>query len=257
MGATLRFRALQDPEVDRESAIVAATVAAAAAAGHIDRVLYWHEPLAQWVWYDEPIQPVPVPIGTEFHLSLAWVNDGTGVMTGHMELTITKPDGSQVTPDVVLNQDQTASPGSGWIVAFDGVVLDQEGAYQATAVLKSGGHTLDTKTFHSATVGAGAVSGEISTVYLWNANTGTWETLPPTITSGQEAGVGGVASNTSGYVENMRLDAVVTAPDGTQTTLTGDVVSVAGGGSYQQVHLWVCDQVGVYKVTLVLYAELA
>ena len=257
MQRTLTFRVLQDPEVDRESAITVATVLAAVAVGHVDRVLYWHEPLTSWVWYDPVPQPASVPLNTEFHLAVGWLNDGSSPMIGHMELTIRKPDGTQVKPAAVENQDRSANPGGGWIVGFDGVVLDQTGTYQATAVLSSGGQTLDTFTFNFAVVGVEVVAGEIFLYRFYNPNTDQVQETPPTITVGQEAGVVAFYINNGQSTQNMRLDMMVKAPDGTETTFTGEILVTDPTVTNWQFTTWVCDQVGDYKVTLILYAELA
>jgi hypothetical protein len=67
-------------------------------------------------------------------------------MTGHVELVLTKPDGTslQLIP-ISAGQDVTVSPGMAQGVMFGtvvppiiGVVLDQIGAWRALATLSSG-----------------------------------------------------------------------------------------------------------------------
>jgi hypothetical protein len=103
-------------------------------AGSIQQVLYWYEGLASWVGLD-PNAPPQVPQGTAFYLAVGWVNQSNVNITGHVEVIITKPDGTQVTPAATAQQDQVATPGNGWIVTFEAVALDQVGAYQGRAVL--------------------------------------------------------------------------------------------------------------------------
>jgi len=257
MQKTLTFRVLQDPEVDRESGITAATVVAAGAAGHLGNPFYWYEGLVGWVLLSDPSKLARPPLGTEFYLAWTWTNDSAGYMVGHVEITVTKPDGSEVTPAADENQDYNAPPGGGRTVGFDGVVLDQAGTYRATATLSSGGETLDTMTLDVAIVGTAEEAGEIYLYRFYNPNTGEFQDTPPTVAVGQEAGVVAYFNNTGGQTQNMSLDMVVKAPDGSETTLTGGILVTVPGDTLWQVQTWICDQVGTYKVMLILYAELA
>jgi hypothetical protein len=125
-------------------------------AGSISIVLYWYQGLSGWAELGLDIPKVPV--NTEMHLAVGWINTGDEDLTGHLALTVTKPDGSKVALADVLNQDSSASPGNGKTVQFEPVVLDQTGTYNGTAVLtETGGTTvLDEATFSFALVsGAG------------------------------------------------------------------------------------------------------
>lgn len=119
-------------------------------AGSIGRPYYWYEGLAGWVQL--PDIPPEIPLGTSLHLAIGWLNLSTEPISGYIELTIIKPDGSQVTPNDVLNQNKWATPGNGWIVQFEPITLDQVGTYQATATLSTMGQVLDETTFNVAVV---------------------------------------------------------------------------------------------------------
>ena len=110
----------------------------------------------------------------------------------------------------------------------------------------------------AAVVVAGGVAGEIFLYKFWNPTTGQWQDLPPTIAVGQEAGVTAWITQQSGQTQRMRLDVEVIEPDGSKTTLTGQVLTVTPTDNIWWItNTWVCDQVGVYKVNLILYAEAA
>lgn len=113
--------------------------------GSIVGLLYWYEGLAGWTQLGET--PPTVPFGTSFHLAPQWLNQSAEAISGHIELTITKPDGTKVTLNDVLNQDNWAAPGIGWGVQFEPFTMDQAGTYKATATLSSVGQTLAEKTF--------------------------------------------------------------------------------------------------------------
>jgi len=113
-------------------------------AGSIAGFLYWYEGLDGWE--SLPETPPTVPWGTAFHLAPQWINQSAEPLSGHVELTITKPDASEVTLNDVLNQDNWAAPGIGWGVQFEPFTMDQAGTYKATATLSSVGQTLAEKT---------------------------------------------------------------------------------------------------------------
>jgi len=115
--------------------VTAAIVSAEAQwTGHIDHVLYYYEGLADWVVLD-PASPPAVAQGTELHLAVYWVNDGNTSITGHVGLTVTRPDEMEETLEAVQNQGRSAPPGAGWGVEFTALTLDQLGSYQARATL--------------------------------------------------------------------------------------------------------------------------
>lgn len=120
-------------------------------AGSVVGLLYWYEGLADWVQLQIPPE---VPLGTAFHLAPQWLNQSAEPMCGHIDLTITKPDGSQVVLSDVLNQDNWAAPGNGWAVQFEPITLGQAGTYKATATLSTMGQVLDDKILDVAIVPA-------------------------------------------------------------------------------------------------------
>jgi len=126
-------------------------------AGSIAMVLYWYQGLSGWVELGLDIPRVPV--NTAMHLAIGWINSGDEDLSGHITLSITKPDGSEVELSAVLNQDKTASPSNGRTVQFEPVGLDQDGTYNATAVLTETGEeaALDESTFSFALVSAAAI----------------------------------------------------------------------------------------------------
>lgn len=129
-------------------------------AGEISRVIYWYQGLSGWVQLGAT--PPTLPINTAMHLAIMWINTGDEDFAGHVALTVTKPDGSTVELTAVAYQNKPASPGDGWIVQFEPVVLDQAGSYQATAVLSrvivGEFPVLDESTFTFASVAGAAVS---------------------------------------------------------------------------------------------------
>lgn len=119
---------------DRVFPVAQVQQAAPTLVGYIDQVLFWYEGLTNWAPL-QPNAPPSVPKGTAFQLAVAWVNQSNVNIRGNVGLTITRPDGTQLTPAATGQQDQVAAPGNGWIVAFGPVTLDQVGAYQGRAVL--------------------------------------------------------------------------------------------------------------------------
>lgn len=117
---------------------------------------------------------------------------------------------------------------------------------------------VDRKTVDVATVQAApSAQGSIANYFYWNLATNGYQAQPPTISVGQELGVMSGVVNNSGYSENMRLDMVFTDPQGQQQTLTGQVKTVAAGAAESWSGRLQSSKVGVYKVALVLYAEVA
>ena len=121
-------------------------------AGSIVGFFYWYEGLASWEQLGET--PPSVPIGTAFNLAVLWQNQSVEAISGHVELTITKPDGTKVTPNDILNQNGWASPNTGCPVQFEPVILDQVGTYKAEAALSTMGQVLGERTVDMAVVAA-------------------------------------------------------------------------------------------------------
>ena len=134
-------------------------------AGSIVGLSYWYEGLVGWASLTET--PPTVPLNTAFHLVVGWLNQSAEPISGHVELTIAKPDGTKVTLSDVLNQDNWAAPGNGWGVQFEPITLDQAGTYQATAILSTIGQVLDEKISDIATVPAVAEFYMPPTMDIW------------------------------------------------------------------------------------------
>lgn len=121
-------------------------------AGSIASFLYWHEGLSDWAILGDT--PPTLPKGTALDLAVQWANLSSERISGHIDLTVTKPDGSKVTPCDVLNQDRWSTPQNAWAVQFEPITLDQSGTYQAVAKLSTMGEVLDEKAVAFATVPA-------------------------------------------------------------------------------------------------------
>lgn len=102
-------------------------------AGHISSFAYWYEGLAGFLSLNLASPPV-VPKGTALSLAIGWTNDGNVSLQGHIDLVITKPDGTKVTPSAYEGQDSIATPKNGKGVAFN-ITLDQVGVYSGLVTL--------------------------------------------------------------------------------------------------------------------------
>ena len=111
-------------------------VVAAAAQGAITGLIYWHQGLSAWLGLS-PSSPPQLAQGSELYLAVCWVNTGNADLCGHIDLKVIFPDQSKKVVAATQNQDLSASPGNGWIVAFDKVTLSQVGNYQAEITLSS------------------------------------------------------------------------------------------------------------------------
>ena len=111
-------------------------VVAAAAQGAITGLIYWHQGLAAWLELN-PLSPPQLAQNSDLYLGAGWVNTGSADLCGHIDLEVIFPDQSRKVVAATQNQDLSASPGNGWIVAFDKVTLSQMGNYQAAVTLSS------------------------------------------------------------------------------------------------------------------------
>lgn len=109
-----------------------AFVAAPGAVGRIDNILYWVPGMANTV---PLLGAVNMPLNTPITLYVQWSNRGEVVFTGHVDLSVYKPDGATLTPAAVNFQDVVAPPGGGAVTQFSAVVLDQVGAWRGRATL--------------------------------------------------------------------------------------------------------------------------
>lgn len=113
-------------------------------AGSIGPGYIWYEGLADWEW---AIPGREIALSKEIHLAPMWSNKSELNIVGHVDLSVTYPDGTGRTLSAVLNQDEEAAPGDGWAVRFAPFISSQEGTYTCVATLSSEGQVLDSVTF--------------------------------------------------------------------------------------------------------------
>lgn len=101
-----------------------------AVAGGVWVIYGWYEGLETWVVIPEG-GPMQVPLDTVLSLSIGWQNVGDQTFAGHVALSITKPDGTTLTPAAESGQDSTEDPTGTAFVTFAGFTTDQVGQYVA------------------------------------------------------------------------------------------------------------------------------
>ena len=135
------------------------------AEGMVQQVIY--RTTTTGLFYALPIEGVSAEVNSIVQLGITWQNTSEGVFNGHVALVITKPDGTTITPDDVMNQDLEVEAGGYATVLFEAFTLDQYGTYAAQATLTETDEVtiLDLQTFSLATVATVAVAGfDISTL---------------------------------------------------------------------------------------------
>lgn len=95
----------------------------------------------------------------------------------------------------------------------------------------------------------------ISDVQYWNPATGGWQTVPPTTTLGQTAGVAGYVLNRLPDMYEARLVARVAAPDGSVSSCEGNVEVIPPGYSGVWRFTWLVQQLGSYSAILQEYTD--
>ncbi len=149
--------------------------------GSIEGLLYWYEGLANWASLSKVLL---LPKDTALYLAGMWRNGGAEPISGHLELVITRPDGSQLALNDVLNQNNWAAPGNGWMVQFEPVVLDQLDTYKATLRLSTMGQLLD-ETSMDVAIAAAAFTYQVTACYLAAAyQAPAWRTPKVTVRIG-------------------------------------------------------------------------
>ncbi|MBA7682213.1 hypothetical protein ES703_90560 [subsurface metagenome] len=108
------------------------------------------------LFYALPAAPIAAELNSIFQLGITWLNTSEEAFQGHIELVITKPDGTTVTLNDVMHQDLEVDPNGSATVLFGAILLDQYGTYSAQATLTETDETtiLDLETFSFATVAA-------------------------------------------------------------------------------------------------------
>ena len=135
------------------------------AEGSITQVIY--RTTTTGLFYALPAAPVAAELNSIFQLGVTWQNTSDAAFQGHIELVVTKPDGTTVTLDDVMHQDLEVDPNESATVLFEAVTLDQYGTYSAQATLTETDETeaLDLETFSFATIAEPTVAAlDISTV---------------------------------------------------------------------------------------------
>ncbi|GAJ09210.1 unnamed protein product [marine sediment metagenome] len=122
--------------------------------GTITQVIY--RGTTTGLFYALPATPLAAELNSIVQLGITWLNTSDAAFNGHIQLVITKPDGTTVTLDDVMHQDLEVDPNASATVLFEAVTLDQYGTYSAQATLTETDETtiLDLETFSFATVAA-------------------------------------------------------------------------------------------------------
>ncbi|GAI65261.1 unnamed protein product, partial [marine sediment metagenome] len=122
--------------------------------GTITQVIY--RTTTTGLFYALPATPVAVELNSIFQLGITWLNTSEEAFQGHIELVITKLDGTTVTLNDVMHQDLEVDPNESATVLFGAILLDQYGTYSAQATLTETDETtiLDLETFSFATIAA-------------------------------------------------------------------------------------------------------
>ena len=137
------------------------------AEGSITQVIY--RTTTTGLFYALPAAPVAAELNSILQLGITWQNTSEEAFQGHIELVITKPDGTTVTLDDVMHQDLEVDPNESATVLFEAVTLNHYGTYSAQATLTETDETdiLDLETFSFATVAeptAVALEFDVSTL---------------------------------------------------------------------------------------------
>ncbi|GAI69628.1 unnamed protein product [marine sediment metagenome] len=122
--------------------------------GAITQVIY--RTTTTGLFYALPAAAVTVELNSIFQLGITWLNTSEEAFQGHIELVITKPDGTTVTLSDVMHQDLEVGPDESATVLFEAIILDQYGTYSAQATLTETdeAEVLDLETFSFATIAA-------------------------------------------------------------------------------------------------------
>jgi len=120
--------------------------------GIIQQVIY--RTTATGLFYALGAIPVVAELNSILQLGITWQNNSDAAFNGHIELVITKPNGTTVTLDDVMHQDLEVVADGSATVLFEAITLDQYGTYTAQATLTETDETeiLDLESFSFATV---------------------------------------------------------------------------------------------------------
>lgn len=107
-------------------------------AGHIASLWYYHSGLGGWTQLI-PSNPPQLPAGTSVRLAVSWVNDSGYRAIGHIDLKITRPDGTIMVPTATTGQDAEVAPRESMGVQFGPILSDQAGEWRAFITLSMEG----------------------------------------------------------------------------------------------------------------------
>jgi len=97
-------------------------------------MIYWFSGMPDWIRF---IPPAEIPFGKFVYTCIGWQNTGTQPQQGHVELVVTKPDGTPLALSATQNQDAWGDPGVGQFVQFQPLMLNQGGAWSALVTLST------------------------------------------------------------------------------------------------------------------------
>ena len=130
-------------------------------AGSTGPGLIWYEGLSGW---EQFVSGREIPKDYKIHLAPMWMNESEIPITGHIDLSVTYPNGTKQTLSAVLNQDREATPRSGFFVQFEPFVSSQEGTYTMKVTLSAAGQVLDSVTYTLRAAAAAPVGVQISSI---------------------------------------------------------------------------------------------
>lgn len=93
--------------------------------GEVGQIVYRYGTMTDWVAIGAT--PPRIPLGTAVELGCIWTNTGTEAAVGHIDATITAPDGTQTELVATGYQNSTAEPEATKAVTFV-LVLTQLGS---------------------------------------------------------------------------------------------------------------------------------
>jgi len=176
-----------------------------------------------------------------------------------VDMSTRRPDGSSLGIVTGTVRSLAAGGQSDWDFMF---TADQVGTWQHNLGLYSGDSPttltmLLSQGWTNAAIVQAVAAGTVTGYEFQNPQTGAWQTSAPTLYVGQTLYLKGYGRNDSGASMRARMDAEVTKPSGSVSTITGAVATQAAGELGWWTFTISLDEVGTWSVELVLYGELA
>ena len=100
--------------------------------GEITLILYRYGTMVDWLALGAT--PPQIPLNTQVGIACVWANSGDEIAVGHIDVTITAPDGTTTELVATAFQDTESAPGEGAGVVFS-FALSQLGSYSGEFVL--------------------------------------------------------------------------------------------------------------------------